>query len=404
MRVSNQMLFDANLAQMQRLTEGLFRLQEQLSTGRKINRPSDGPVAYGQILNDEAALARNDQFLRNISRAQSSLNVADGALDTLKDQLIRANELAVQLRSGQYSAADRAATARELREIYDQIIAVGNTYYDGRYVFAGAKTDTKPFVEHGRYIGTAVTPPITITAAVDDTLALTVDGIASSVTLAAGVYATGTALAAAVETAINADPTLAAAGKAVTVRFDTDHLVLQSKAGGGNTAVTITGGSAAAGLGLVAGTAQPAGTYLGDSAEIGIQIGAGTTLTSNLPGDRLFLGAGGGTDLLATIAGLQAALEASDNAGIDTALTNLRTAVDQVNTEAARIGANLNRADASIGLLEDLQLAIARSKSENGDVDFTAAVSKLSLQQTALEATRAAAARVLQQSLLNFLR
>jgi flagellin-like hook-associated protein FlgL len=209
-----------------------------------------------------------------------------------------------------------------------------------------------------------------------------------------------------VQGVVNADAALQAAGRSVTVTFDTDHLVITSDATGGTSAVSPTAGSSLAGLGLSAGTGQPAGQYLGDSAEIQVITGTQTTLVKNLPGDRLFQGAGvsGGVNILTAVAGLQSALETDNLTGMETALTDLSTAMEQVSGERTLLGARLNGMDATQAILEDLKVMASRFRSESGDVDLARAVSDLVFQQNILEATRAMASRMFDSSLLDFLR
>lgn len=127
----------------------------------------------------------------------------------------------------------------------------------------------------GNYTGTAIIPPSTdspvfIVTGTNDTLAVTVDGIASgSITFSGAAapglsYSSGTALAQEVETKINADAALQAAGKTVSVIYDTttNRLVITSNATDATSAVNVTGGTARASLGLTSGTSTAAsGTY-----------------------------------------------------------------------------------------------------------------------------------------------
>jgi|CXWL01.1.fsa_nt_gi flagellar hook-associated protein 1 FlgK len=127
----------------------------------------------------------------------------------------------------------------------------------------------------GNYTGTVIVPPtvdapLNIVTGANDTLVVTVDGTTSgSITLNGAAspgrpYASGSALAAEIESKINADSTLAAADRRVAVIFDstTNRLVLQSNSVGGTSSVDVIGGTARASLGLSTGTSTSAsGTY-----------------------------------------------------------------------------------------------------------------------------------------------
>jgi flagellar hook-associated protein 1 FlgK len=117
-----------------------------------------------------------------------------------------------------------------------------------------------------------VDAPLNIVTGVNDTVVVSVDGTTSGTITLTGAgspglaYSSGAALAAEVESKINADSTLAAAGRQVAVVFDstTNRLVLRSNSAGGTSSVDVTGGTARASLGLSAGTSTAAsGSYSG---------------------------------------------------------------------------------------------------------------------------------------------
>jgi len=156
------------------------------------------------------------------------------------------------------------------------------TFHDYEIQFSG--TNSYTIVDattgsgiRGNYAGVTLVPPtvdvpLSIVTGVNDTLVVSVDGTTSGViTLSSAAspgqpYTSGSALAAELESKINADSTLAGSGRKVTVHFDstTNRLVLQSNTIGGTSSVDVTGGTARASLGLSAGTSTAAsGTYNG---------------------------------------------------------------------------------------------------------------------------------------------
>ncbi len=405
MRVSEKMMFDQVASRLQQQSASLLRLQEQVTGGKRINKPSDDPIGQAEVIQYEKSLEASGQYLKNLDRLNAHMSGSESVLQTVQEQLIRARELAVQGANATNTAEDRSIMAAEIRQIYDQLVASGNTNLGGVYLFAGNKVETSPFVNKGTFIGTAITPPLTITAASNDVLNMTIDGVTDNVTLNPIVGATGPQFAASVEAAINANTTFQTAGLSVSVSFEVDHLVFTSNAVGGTSAATPNSGTAFTTLvGAGPGVNQLAGTYLGDSAENEILVGENTRIVKNLPGDRLFKGAGGGVDVLAIVGELQVAFESNDVTGIQNALGDLSAAQDQVNHERALIGARLNRAETTESILEDFKLTVSRLKSETEDVDLPTVISSLLLQESMLEATRAAAARIVQRSLLDFLR
>lgn len=407
MRVSERMLFDSLGSRMQSQSASLFRLQEQITGGKRINRPSDDPIGQAAVIRFDQSLKSSDQYLRNIDRLTSFVSASEGALQAVQDQLVRARSLAIQGANATNTAADRAIIAQEVRQIYDQLIALANAKHEGAYIFSGNEILTEPLVNQGFYTGSDVSSalPVTITLATNDTLTLSIDGVASTITLSAGAYATGAALAAEIQTQIAADTTFQNANVSAALTFNgANQLVLTSNAVGGTSAVIPTGGTAQTVLGLSTGTSRPAGSYLGDSEENAILIGDNISMVKNLPGDRVFKGAGGGTDLFSIIGALQSALETNSVTGIQSALSNLTGIEDGISNERVLLGARLNRADTTAATLEDFKLTVSRIKSDIEDTDLPMVISELLLQESTLEATRAVSARILQRSLLDFLR
>lgn len=248
MRVTERQIFGIVLGNLQRLRERSLATQEQISSQKRVVRPSDDPIPFGQIVADKASLAAADQRLRNINFGTTRLNTADQTLGGVTTSLGRAKELAVQMRNDVNSLVQRQAGALEVRQIFAQLRQMANTEVNGQALFSGTST-------RGRATGVAITPPTTITGGSNDTLIVNVDGSTSgTITLTAGTYSTGSALATQVQTKINADATLTAAGKSVTVTYDADHLVITSKASGTASTVEVTGGTSLNALGFNGGS------------------------------------------------------------------------------------------------------------------------------------------------------
>lgn len=145
------------------------------------------------------------------------------------------------------------------------------------------------------------------------------------------------------------------------------------------------------------GTASPDG-------KMNIEIDAGSTISINVPGYDVYGSATDGTDILATLNNLKTAMENNDVNGIKGAMTDLEAGMDQVNNARAEIGARLNRLETAKNHFDKLQFDLAKYKSDTEDADITKIISDMTLQQSMLEASRATAARVLQLSILDFLR
>ncbi|RMG16448.1 MAG: flagellar hook-associated protein 3 [Planctomycetota bacterium] len=145
MRVSEQVRVGSGLSDLRNVERSLARLEEQVSTGQRIVRPSDDPGGAARVARLETMLRRVDTAERVAAGVRSDLEAEDAALQQLSSLLARARELGVQGASEALSATDRAALASEVDSLLGQALDLGNTRVDGRYLFAGTTTETKPF-------------------------------------------------------------------------------------------------------------------------------------------------------------------------------------------------------------------------------------------------------------------
>ncbi|MDB5052777.1 MAG: Flagellar hook protein FlgL [Bacilli bacterium] len=119
--------------------------QNQLSTGKKINKPSDDPVGITYALRYRSAISVNEQYQRNIDAAKSSVDHVDTVLGNLTDVVQRVNELTNQGVTGTNPQSALDAISSELSQLGDETISIGNDQLNGRYTFNGQLTDVKPY-------------------------------------------------------------------------------------------------------------------------------------------------------------------------------------------------------------------------------------------------------------------
>lgn len=146
MRISTQAFFENNITTLQRLQTSLNELQQQVATGRRIQRPSDDPVGSARALNLRASLDSIEQFQRNAGLAESRLRLEEDTLTGVTDLLQRTRELAVQAANGSQTNETRSFIAAELRQGLDQLLALANTRdASDEFLFGGYQTQTQPF-------------------------------------------------------------------------------------------------------------------------------------------------------------------------------------------------------------------------------------------------------------------
>lgn len=146
-RISFQNTY-SNLSRMlAHFNEDLGRITEELSSGKRVITPSDDPVATVSILGARKQLSLYNQYERNMTMAESWLNIADSAVTQASVAVDRARELAEQMATGTYSEANRLSAAQEIQGLIDTILNLGNTKVGDDHIFAGSLVDTSPFTE-----------------------------------------------------------------------------------------------------------------------------------------------------------------------------------------------------------------------------------------------------------------
>lgn len=137
----------ANLVRdnLQVILQRQTQLEQYASTGVKVSAPGDDPVAAQQILHLKSLIAAKDQYARNVSSGTSMLSMSDSAMAGISDALTRTKELALSMSSDTINSDSKTAAVAELQQLKSQIIALGNTQLNGKYIFGGYKNDTAPF-------------------------------------------------------------------------------------------------------------------------------------------------------------------------------------------------------------------------------------------------------------------
>jgi len=118
-------------------------LQNQMSSGRKITKPSDDPVGIQNALRFKNSVAMVEQWRNNASQALSYMNTADSVLGELTALLQRAGELGLQGANDTNSENERKAIVEEIDQIKEQVRSLANTKVCNKYIFSGTKTDTE---------------------------------------------------------------------------------------------------------------------------------------------------------------------------------------------------------------------------------------------------------------------
>lgn len=312
MRITDSMMIMNFMNDYNNNLERMEKNQSMLESGKRINKPSDDPVAIANSLRIKTDMSRNDAYTKNVSDAKSWLDLTDSSLGQLNDLLQRTRELAVQGSNGSETADDMKKIAAEVEQLKQQMIQVGNTQYNGRYIFAGFKTELN--------------------------------------------------------------------GK-TPFESTTD------------------------------GNGNPINIYNGDNGEIKFEVGAGgNTIQVNISGIDPFdvtggtNGTGGQSQLLNMMDTLKNALNNGDNQKVSDMLQNIDDEMEKVLTARADAGVKSNRLDLINNRLQTDNYNFTTLLSKNEDADMSLVITNLQMDRNVYQASLAAGARIIEPSLIDFLK
>lgn len=152
-RVTENQRFFSTQGRMSKARAAADNIQEQAVSGRKLHRVSDDPVAVVRSLRNRTSLAGIEQFRKTIDFARGFLSISEDSIRSMNDALLRAKELAVQMANATYDESSRLVVSKEMRQIEEHIISLGNSSYNDRYVFGGFQTYQPPISPDGHYLG-----------------------------------------------------------------------------------------------------------------------------------------------------------------------------------------------------------------------------------------------------------
>lgn len=144
-RITQGMMYARALGDVQ---SGLYRysqLQQEVASGRRINRPSDDPAAALRILPLRGDIRNLNQLGDNVSLARETLNTSSASLEDASSVMQRVRELTTQAANGTLSGSDRESIAAEVDQLLSQILGIANSKRGDRYLFGGTENGSPPF-------------------------------------------------------------------------------------------------------------------------------------------------------------------------------------------------------------------------------------------------------------------
>ena len=280
------------VTQMNRNLTNLEKANQQVSTGTRINKPSDDPMGTEKSLKLSSQLADNEQYERNTDYAMSWMEMTEQSLSSISNLMQRASELGVQASNGTNSAQELETMAKEFKQLREELKGLANTKLDGKYIFNGQKTDQ----------------PV-------------------------GIDQEG------------------------NVSFDN----------------------------------QSINQRISPFSDVKINVDAGEVFD-------------GQVSLFKVLDEFSTALSSGDKEGMNTVLEKIEEGAEQVLTSWTGMGARQSRVESMNQRLKDENLAVQSFLSKNEDVDLAESIMKLKTEESVYQASLAASAKIIQPSLLDFLR
>ncbi len=292
MRVTQSMLTQNSLRQLSTSYGKMGKLMEQLSTGKKISRPSDDPVVAMKGMYYRTNLTELEQYKRNLSESYAWMENSEAALDHVQSVMHRARELVVQGSNETYSPEDRQAMAKEIEQLKHDFVQVANTQVAGKYIFNGTAID-KPRIADAN------------------------------------------------------DPSSVST----------------------------------------------------ENSPFEVEVSRGIKLQSNINTENVF-----NKDMMEIWNGLQSALETSDTEALKDLMGRFDKAADTISAERSELGARYNRLEMVDNRIGYQEVVATRILSDNEDADIEKVITDLTSQESVHRASLGVGARVIQPSLLDFLR
>lgn len=429
MRISTSQIYDSGALGIQRNQQNLYKLQNQLSSGRRVLTPEDDPVAAAQALVVTQSRELVGQYKENQSSARAQLGIAEGNLSTLSDMMLAIYERARDAQNGIYSDSERSFVARELQDRFNELVALANADDGtGQFLFSGYQGGTRPFAIDGSAapVPPATVPPVRyygddgerlLQVGSSRQISTNVSGARLFMEIRAGngTFVTavggnsggginqGTAL---IDEGSVSNPALWSAAVNTHGSFRIEFLA-------GGTQYQIYNAANVALLAVPAsytpGQAIPLQKTTAPAADFGAQVVVRGTPAN---GDRFTVVPSSSQSIFQTLQNLIGAISTPVNAAftrteldnrINAELANLDQAMDNLGRVRADVGSRLKELEFLGEGAADADLQYATALSDLQDLDYAEAISTYTWQQIQLEAAQKSFAQISRLSLFSIL-
>ncbi len=427
MRVATSTLYNQSKENISRKNREVLDKSSLISSGKRIQKLSDAPVDASRVAALKTTINDLSQLERNVDTGSLWLEGSEESLDQIKEMVGRGKDLAISMANGMTNAEDMKTAAIEVEGLIEGVLDLANTRMDGQYIFAGTRSDARPFQAHGPDTPTAISyrgndTPFRIkigpqsdmvvgfsgseifssnTATIDETnnrldfmekrtAALPGEETRLTAEVRAGTYSRPE-LAHAVEMAMESASAERGEGADYRVSWnDTEETFAIAEERGVEP-------SKLEGISLLLRSGEnrhnSVGAFLGFAAD-------------DTPTDASSLVSHKGVQwgVFSSLFELKSALENNDKEGLHQSISRLGGDHNTLLSTISEAGVRASRLDTRSDILKDLTLSHDTNRSKLEDTDVVRAISDLKLKQFGYESSLASTSRILNTSLLNYLK
>jgi len=341
MRIADKMQYDQVNGNISKNRSQMSELQNQAATQKRVTKPSDDPLAASRVLSNRIDLQSNRQFTKSLTYAKSFLDYTDQSLGDLTEVLGRAKELAInQANDASGNEESRRVVATEVEQLRNALVSIGNRKLGDRFIFGGFSTQAAPFSPEGEYAGDAGEMQIHIDK--ETFLAMNMPG--GRVFLGHGVDPNGM---------VKRHPPQPRSVEELQKQIEAPQVNVRGPASSSE----------------IESLDQPAGA-----------------------------------NLFRILRDLEISLRTNDKSGIQDSLDALDSAHSQVVLARAQVGSRGMRLDNLMQTLERAKVDNQAAISSLEDADIFSTVSDINKTESTLQATLQTSGKLIQRSLLDFLR
>lgn len=404
MRVTQSMLTRSNLNYISNNYERFATIQDQINSGKKITRPSQDPVVAMKGMRYRSEVVEVEQFKRNLGEAFSWMDQADAALDETTQVLHRIKELTVQASNETYTPDQRADVAKEIRELQGHLEALANTKVSNKYIFNGTDINRKPVdiknigksmadLTEGtasEYVVHYQGKQFTFDSSNSSTPVTTpIENGTQEETTTTYIFKNGEEVISLKYTK-NVKNTTGTEGDPVTET--TFGEAVSYKKSASSSEKTLTNDDIAI---------SKKNAIAVNQEDFDIEVMKGIKIDVNIDPQNVF-----SAEMFKDVSNLIKALEepSNDATDINKFLDKIEKHFDHVTAERADLGARYNRVELIEQRLAQQKVIATKTMSDNEDIDFEKAIIDLTTQESLHRVALAAGARIIQPTLMDFLR